>query len=392
MNQGQSSDLEIPEDVTDILRNLQLYTYSSIEVYQEQITSNDVLRATIEALDLDMTIDQLSHKIEVTNPTANLMVVTVTDQDAKLTADIVNTLTDVFQEYLLDLQMERLNTATQLLTTQLATEEDNLDQALSDLKVLLEASRDSVAIQSEITISRNAMNTYKERLATLDITYENDQFTYQERIRKNQALIESYGLLLESIDPTFELEKSVLEDPFTENLASEVADSIEALANIKMTDEEVNPVYVETLQKLIDEEMSLLQNVEQLTTIENTYQYNLDSLEDTIDALQTTIDDLRIELADREIEERIINRRVDSAQNTVDAFADKLELTRIAEASNASSDNIVVVSSAMTPATPTGPNRLLYLAIGVVLGGMVGVMSAFLKEYWISTDPKNVNS
>ncbi|MFH5882086.1 YveK family protein [Liberiplasma polymorphum] len=33
------------------------------------------------------------------------------------------------------------------------------------------------------------------------------------------------------------------------------------------------------------------------------------------------------------------------------------------------------------PTAPSGPNRLLYLAIGVILGGMVGVFSIFLVEF-----------
>jgi len=44
-------------------------------------------------------------------------------------------------------------------------------------------------------------------------------------------------------------------------------------------------------------------------------------------------------------------------------------------------DNIEVLDSASVPTSPSGPNRLLYLAIGIVLGGMIGVFGVFLIEF-----------
>ncbi len=43
-------------------------------------------------------------------------------------------------------------------------------------------------------------------------------------------------------------------------------------------------------------------------------------------------------------------------------------------------DNIEVLDSARTPVRASGPNRLLYVAIGVILGGIVGVGIIFVLE------------
>lgn len=40
---------------------------------------------------------------------------------------------------------------------------------------------------------------------------------------------------------------------------------------------------------------------------------------------------------------------------------------------------------AETPVRPSGPNRLLYMAIGVVLGGMIGVFAVFAIEFFDKT-------
>ncbi len=44
-------------------------------------------------------------------------------------------------------------------------------------------------------------------------------------------------------------------------------------------------------------------------------------------------------------------------------------------------DNIEQLDEAITPMNPAGPNRMLYLAIGVVLGGMIGVFGVFVIEF-----------
>lgn len=44
-------------------------------------------------------------------------------------------------------------------------------------------------------------------------------------------------------------------------------------------------------------------------------------------------------------------------------------------------DNVEVLDTAETPASPSGPNRILYVAVGILLGGMVGVGIVLGIEY-----------
>lgn len=44
-------------------------------------------------------------------------------------------------------------------------------------------------------------------------------------------------------------------------------------------------------------------------------------------------------------------------------------------------DNIELLDMAKEPTSPSGPNRMLYLMIGTVLGGMVGVGAILLREF-----------
>ncbi len=44
-------------------------------------------------------------------------------------------------------------------------------------------------------------------------------------------------------------------------------------------------------------------------------------------------------------------------------------------------DNVGVLDVAATPTSPSGPNRMLYLAVGILLGGMIGVGIVLAIEY-----------
>jgi len=47
--------------------------------------------------------------------------------------------------------------------------------------------------------------------------------------------------------------------------------------------------------------------------------------------------------------------------------------------------DIEILDEATTPLSPSGPNRMLYMAIGVVLGGMIGVFGVFIIEFFDKT-------
>ena len=84
---------------SEIQTNLQL-----INTYSEIIKSPAILDIVIAELDLDLTASQLSSKIAVSNAN-NSQIVSVSVQDANhaVATDIVNTVSDVFKEEVIDL-------------------------------------------------------------------------------------------------------------------------------------------------------------------------------------------------------------------------------------------------------------------------------------------------
>jgi capsular polysaccharide biosynthesis protein len=88
----------------------------------------------------------------------------------------------------------------------------------------------------------------------------------------------------------------------------------------------------------------------------------------TISGVQDTpVIKLSIELSDASLAMRIANRTVEVMQDVslqFDGF-----------------DNIEVLDVASLPDLPSGPNRLLYVVIGIILGGIVGVGIIFVIEF-----------
>lgn len=74
----------------------------------------------------------------------------------------------------------------------------------------------------------------------------------------------------------------------------------------------------------------------------------------------------------------VFTRDVDSAQRAYDAAAQRL--TQSSLESQANQTNITILSPALAPLTPSSPKIVLNVALAVVLGSMLGVGFALLRE------------
>ena len=297
VNLGNIIDSQIQKDGTNI------------EVYKEQIKSNDVLSAVIDELQLDMMVENLAQKITISNEqSSNFITIIVSDSDPQVATDIAN----------------------------------------------------SVVNQFIIKMNTIALNQYKNKEVTMVSEYEDNRFLLEEAIRKNKALIISLGDELHNISPTFTVDKNILEDAFTTQLAKSISNDLSEMTKFKVLNEEVNPVYVSTLERVTNEKIDLLTNQEALVSLENQYNYDTAKLLEDIKKQEALIDALKVGVGDAKTTARL------------------------------SQNNVVVVSDAVKPNYPVTSNKTLSLAIGGVLGLMLGVFIALFKEYWIKSKPSSI--
>lgn len=98
VNQGQNEQ-DQEYTVNDIRSNVEL-----INTYNVIITSNAILDAVVEELNVDYGANTLEDKIDVSSEQDSQVVnVTATDTDAALAADIANTVVETFQEEIPDI-------------------------------------------------------------------------------------------------------------------------------------------------------------------------------------------------------------------------------------------------------------------------------------------------
>lgn len=350
--------------VDNILSSLSQYPNMTMDTYKEQVKAPKVMRETIEELGLEEMYDigSLAKAISLeTVPNTNLLNIKMQAQDPELAAKIVNTVGTKFVAFVSDKAKEQATTTSAYIETQIEVEKDQLDKSLVELKDFLAQPQGVNELTQEVDAKLLLVTEYKTSLIQEELQRE----VLQKSINKIKAD-------LEKEKPLITTEKSILEDSILSDLATDnTGKSTIDIANIKMSNEEVNPVYIALKEK--EAEVGIL-----LSQTEAKIQMLKSQTED----VQQQVEGLQVKLAEKQHQERLINQKVEIAQNTYDAFTRKHEELRVTESAQVGESNMIVVSRAYPTTIPVGPRKALNVAIAGVLGIMIGVFAAFFIEYW----------
>lgn len=102
-------------------------------------------------------------------------------------------------------------------------------------------------------------------------------------------------------------------------------------------------------------------------------------LEQRLEALEHDLKEKSVQLAEARAALEQQDREIRVLTDTVAHLSQRLEDARIAKAE--SSDPVRVVERAIPPQEPVGPRRWLFLALAVIVGGLLGILTASFKEY-----------
>ena len=89
-----------------------------------------------------------------------------------------------------------------------------------------------------------------------------------------------------------------------------------------------------------------------------------------------------LEMKHQHDEASVLESDVTSAQRDLDAVSQRLALTNLESLSQQT--NVVLLTAATPPLDPSSPKLLVFVAVGILVGGIVGVGWALLKEREIS--------
>lgn len=352
------------EGIDNILSNLSQYPSMTMETYKQQVKSPKVMRETIEELGLEDKYDIESLAKSITLETikdTNLLNIKMQEKDPELAAEIVNTVGRKFVAFVSDKAKEQATTTSQYIKTQIDVEKEQLDKALVELKDFLAKPQGVQELTQEVE-------------AKLMLVTEHKTSLFQEELQREvlQQSINKIKNELKAEKPLIVTEKSILEDSVLSNLAKEkTGENIGDIASIRMNNEEVNPVYIALKEKEAEIAVELTQA-----------EAKIQMLKTQIEAIQQEVEDLQIKLAERQHEGRLIDQKVQIAQNTYDAFTRKHEELRVTESSQVGESNMIIVSRAYPTKNPVAPRKALNVAIAGVIGIMIGVFAAFFIEYW----------
>lgn len=332
---------KIGEGIDGILNSLSQYPTMTLETYRQQITAPRVMRETIAQLGLEEEYDVASLAEAITLETikdTNLISIKMQHTDPEKAAQIVNKVGENFVVFVADKAKENATTSSVYVESQMAIEKEKLDAALEELKEFLSQPRGVSELSREMEARLQQITDYKTKLTDLEI---------------RQKALKSSILVAEQ----------------------EAKDTNRIL--LKNQDNQ------DTMQLTIEDTATLLKI--ELAEVES----NIANIKETLITLQGEIEETQVEIQDKKHQERLVNQKVNIAQNTYDAFVKKYEELRVTESSQIGEATITVMSRAYPTTKPVAPRKTLNVAIATVLGLMVGVFMAFIMEYW-QTSKRNL--
>lgn len=373
MASSSNSKEQLPEGATgvqNLLDRMSEYPTMSLETYKEQINSPQILQQTIDELSLgkyNITRSGLKNMITLsTIKDTNLITISIRYTDKKLAADIANTISRKFTDFVSSKAQEQAAKSSTYIKQQMDVEKDQLDQVLLEYKKYLAQPRGLNELQKEVDSKLELITKYKS-----------DFLDAQIEEQKTRASLYAAEEQLKSTPEKITVARSLLDEPYMSQAVKDISgkNSTE-LFGVQVQAEEVNESYT-----------ALMDNINNLKVILAQISAQKNSLQEQIGNLQKELETLQVDLAGRQHEDTIIQEKVKFAQDTYNAFLEKYEETRIAKSSAIGDASIIIISSAVEPLNPIAPNKKLNVVIAGVLGLLLGVFVAFFADYWRNSSP-----
>jgi len=348
-----------------MLSYLSQYPQMTLETYRVQVTNPHIINQVITDLKLDpkkYDVNSLKDSIDVEAvKDTNLIRITVDDKNPDMAARIANTLAPKFVDFLSSTLQEQMGKSASFLQTQMEEEQKNLDAVTEQLKNFMAKPQSVNELQQDIDAKLKLITDFKTQLVQLDV----DE-------KAARASLESAKARLAKEPKFLDLQKSIVDDPVMSDIAAEKSDGkMSGVAGLTMKSQEINENYTMLNDKVAELEVTLSGIVSQKTAISA-----------NIQKTQTELESLQALLAEKQTEYNRLQQQYTVAQDTYNTFLQKYQEARITTSNKIGDTSIMVVSPAIVPDEPVAPKKALNVAIGMVLGLMIGMFTVFFLDYW----------
>lgn len=295
-----------------------------------------------------------------------LVVVSFESTDRKLAAEIVNTLARVYIQSQLDAKLQSTQTAGSWLTGR-----------LQDLKAKLDASQQE-------------LQTYRDREQILDMSggqtvdaQELNELTTrlgearQARVGAENIYRELGGSANYSVEQLMNM-PAVLQHPLVLNLAQNVTDAQQEVANLARRYGPEHPKMIAAAAREVSVKAELKQQVMQVAaSIEKEYLVVLRNEQNLDQQLATVKGDVASSNR-KQFRLRELEQQVEADQRLYEMFFNRAKET--SETMGFQSAHARVVEKATPPISPIKPNKLNIVMIAFLMSAIVGVGLAILRD------------
>lgn len=347
----------------DLVGSLSQYPQMTVDTYKEQIKAPVILSYIRSELGLEKTpLSVIASKITVEAiKNTNLITVSVKDTDPQIATKIANLISDRFTKFVSATSQKQAENSAQFINEQAEKEKQNLDQAMALLKEFLSQPRGPEELKMELDSKLQQLTNFKTQIVQIRID-ENSA---------NAALTDAKNIL-STTPKTLVTQKTLVNDELLTGIIKDKTGlSTNDIANIKLSDEQINDIYVGLTEKANDLAI-------QLTTLTS----QRSDMEKEITLRQKEIEELQAEQAEKQQKYDTLNHQVELIKQTYDAYQQKYKEAMIKQSADIGQSSIIVLSQAIPPMKPIAPNKMMNVIIAAVVGFMLSAFIVFIKDYW----------
>ena len=361
--------------LTAYLRSVSGGDFMSLETYTNQVKNPVLLDRVRDRLELDpekYSIKKLSGLVNVSAlDKTNLIELKVTSTNPQLAADVVNALAEEFVQFINEQDKKQIMKTIGILEDQMVAEQQKMEEALDEYTAFLSQSQGVAHLDKEYKAKLDLLTSMQISLSDTQISLET-----------TLAGLDQGEKILAELSPVIGTEKTLLEDDIMrEYLKAGLGGDLSKLAGIKLESQDLNEAYISLLSQVNSNKITVTQLQKKLT-----------SLEEAIAKTAAEVDSLQIELAEKKAVEERLETSLTRAKSNFERFNVKYEEAVIAGSMDTTDTQIKMVAPAWVPVTPVGPQKMLNLAIAGVLGLMLGVFTAFFRDYWRKTGSPTISA
>lgn len=360
------------------------------------VQSYPILQRVIDTLQLKdnkgkaLSPEDLKLKVEPVVAT-DILKITYSDDDPKMSADVVNEIMKAYIDYNLKSNQEEANKAGRFIESQLPKAESDLQQASEALRQfqtsnqIVDLERESASAINSISVLQDQLNQAKSQLA--DVRRQQNVVTQQVGGDTAQAiqiasLSQNPGVQealsgLQQVQSRLAAERATYTDrnPRIQTLTDQEA-KLNALLQARVSEAVGSNVQVNSpgrlqvgdIQRKLAESSATLQ----------AQQLGLESKVATLSGLLTNYRSRMAVTPTLSKQQADLQRRLDLAQKAYENLTARLQDIQVAR--NQQVGNARILQNAAVPIRPVGKLRLILLASGAMIGLLLGVAAAFLVD------------